>query len=82
MRIKSTKDPVNRGSVIVTPSGAQRGGDRGDRGDKVTGPQQALGVAREDQIMHIKWGPGKAKSGAPEGPRKVVYVHDPAVFQL
>jgi hypothetical protein len=58
---------------------AQRGGDRDD---KVMGPGATAGSkgAWEDQIMRIKWGPGKAKSHAPEGPRKVVYGHNPAVF--
>jgi hypothetical protein len=60
---------------------AKRGGDRGD---KVMGPGATAGFrrAREDQITLIKWGPGKAKSCAPKGPRKVVYGHDQAVFQL
>jgi hypothetical protein len=60
---------------------AQRGGDRGD---KVMGPGAPAGSrgAQEDQITHIKWGPGKAKSCAPVGPRKVVYGHDLPVFQL
>jgi hypothetical protein len=51
---------------------AQRGGDRGD---KVIWPRATAGSrgARENQIMCIKWGPGKAKSCAPEGSRKVVY---------
>jgi hypothetical protein len=62
-------------------TGAQRGGDRGD---KVIGPGAPAGSrgAREDQITRIEWGPGKAKSRASEGPRKVVYGHDPTVFQL
>jgi hypothetical protein len=53
---------------------------RGDTGDKVTGPGALAGSrgAREDQIMHIKWGPAKAKSRAPEGLRKVEYGRDPA----
>jgi hypothetical protein len=60
---------------------AQRGGNRGH---KVMGPGAPAGSrgAREDQITRIKWGPEKAKSCAPEGPRKVVYGHDPAVFWL
>jgi hypothetical protein len=53
----------------------------GDTGDKVTGPRALAGSrgARVDQIMHIKWGPVKAKSRAPEGLRKVEYGCDPAV---
>jgi hypothetical protein len=60
---------------------AQRGGDRGGKG---MGPGATAGSkgALENQIMRIKWGLGKAKSCAPKGPRKVVYGHDPAVFQL
>jgi hypothetical protein len=60
---------------------ARRGGDRGD---KVTGPGAPAGSrgAREDQITCIEWGPGTAKLCAPEGPRKVVYGHDPAASRL
>jgi hypothetical protein len=56
----------------------------GDTGDKVTGPEALAGSrgAREDQIMHIKWGPAKAKSCAPEGLKKVEYSRDPAISQL
>jgi hypothetical protein len=50
-------------------------------GDKVMGHGAPAGSrgARKDQFMRIEWGPGKAKSRAPEGPRKVVYGHDLAV---
>jgi hypothetical protein len=55
--------------TLITRAVAQRGGDRSD---KVTGPGATAGSrgAWEDQITHIKWGPGKAKSRAPEGPEK------------
>jgi hypothetical protein len=55
----------------------------GNRGNRFTGPRALKDSrgAREDQIMHIKRGPGKAESRAPEGPWKVVYGCDPAVYQ-
>jgi hypothetical protein len=81
--LKTTESkPETRTKKLSYPSTvAHRGGDRGH---KVTGPGAPAGSreAREDHIMCIKWGPGKAKSCAPEGPRKVIYGHDPAVFWL
>jgi hypothetical protein len=62
-------------------SGAQRGNDRGDKNMGPGAPASPRG-ARDDQIMCIKWGPGKTKSLAPEGPRKMIYGHDLAIFQL
>jgi hypothetical protein len=59
---------------------AWRGGNRGNRFMGPGAPEGSRG-AREDQIMRIKRGPGKAESRAPEGPWKVVYGCDPAVFQ-
>jgi hypothetical protein len=54
---------------MVSPV-AQRGGSQS------YGAPTDSREAQKDQITRIKWGSGKAKSRAPEGPRKVVYGHD------
>ena len=58
---------------------AQRGGNGGHKVMGLGAPAGSRG-ALEDQTMCIKWGPRKAKSRAAEGPRKVVYGDDPALF--
>jgi hypothetical protein len=45
---------------------------RGDRGDKVMRPGAPAGTrgAREEQIMRIKWGPGRPNHVLQKGPEK------------
>jgi hypothetical protein len=66
--------------LILTHPVAWREGNRGYRFTGPGAPEVSRG-AREDQIMCIKRGPGMAESYTPEGPWKVVYGCDPAVYQ-